>query len=486
MSSDPAEGSPPTKKARIESESNSSSNELNLQNSVIGDHIQAMETNGTSDGMVDGIDENLYSRQLYVLGHAAMRRMAESDVLVSGMGGLGVEIAKNVVLAGVKSVTIQDEVATSLSDLSSQFFLREADVGKNRAVVTGPRLAELNSYVPVHVNSSKLTTDLLAKFQVVVLTNSTLEEQLEFGDFCHSHKICFIVVDTKGLFGQLFCDFGDGFNVLDTNGEQPISNMIAAITKETEGVVTCIDETRHGYETGDYVTFTEIEGMIELNKCEPRKVTVLGPYTFSIGDTTGLSDYTRGGIAVQVKMPKTVNFKSFRESLADPEFLLTDFGKFDRPPQLHIAFQALHEYTRQKKALPKPYCKTDADEFFAIAKSMQKDVELTEDLLRQFSYCAAGNLCPIQAVLGGIAAQEVMKACSGKFMPVVQWMYFDALECLPENPQDNLSEAICQPINSRYDGQIAVFGSEFQTKLQNISYFLVGAGAIGCEMLKNW
>jgi len=56
----------------------------------------------------------------YVLGHAAMKRMALSNVLISGMGGLGVEIAKNIVLGGVKSVTIHDESAACWSDLSSQ------------------------------------------------------------------------------------------------------------------------------------------------------------------------------------------------------------------------------------------------------------------------------------------------------------------------------------------------------------------------------
>ena len=33
-----------------------------------------------------------------------------------------------------------------------------------------------------------------------------------------------------------------------------------------------------------------------------------GPYTFSIGDTTGFSDYVKGGVAVQVKMPRTFKF----------------------------------------------------------------------------------------------------------------------------------------------------------------------------------
>jgi len=56
----------------------------------------------------------------YVLGHAAMKRMASSNVLISGMGGLGIEIAKNIVLGGVKSVTIHDQMTTTWFDLSSQ------------------------------------------------------------------------------------------------------------------------------------------------------------------------------------------------------------------------------------------------------------------------------------------------------------------------------------------------------------------------------
>lgn len=72
------------------------------------------------NGSTEDIDEGLYSRQLYVLGHDAMRRMGASNILISGMGGLGVEIAKNVILAGVKSVTIHDQQSAQWADLSSQ------------------------------------------------------------------------------------------------------------------------------------------------------------------------------------------------------------------------------------------------------------------------------------------------------------------------------------------------------------------------------
>lgn len=48
---------------------------------------------GDSDQPRNGdIDESLYSRQLYVLGHEAMKRMGSSHVLIAGLKGLGAEI----------------------------------------------------------------------------------------------------------------------------------------------------------------------------------------------------------------------------------------------------------------------------------------------------------------------------------------------------------------------------------------------------------
>lgn len=39
---------------------------------------------------------------------------------------------------------------------------------------------------------------------------------------------------------------------------------------------------------------------------------------------------------------------------------------------------------------------------------------------------------------------------------------------------------------SRYDGQIAVFGQSVQKRLEDMNVFLVGAGALGCEFIKNF
>ncbi|RIA93556.1 ubiquitin-activating emzyme E1 [Glomus cerebriforme] len=434
------------------------------------------------------IDEGLYSRQLYVLGHDAMKKMGSSNVLIVGLKGLGVEIAKNVVLAGVKSVTLYDPEPVKISDLSSQFFLREEDVGKPRATISAPRLAELNQYVPISILEGELTNDKIRNFQVVVLTETPLKKQLEINDFTHANEIHFISTDVRGLFGIAFNDFGEEFQVIDATGENPITGMVAAITKEVDGVVTCLDESRHGLEDGEYVTFTEIKGMEVLNNCEPRKIKVLGPYTFSIGDTSDYGDYISGGIFTQVKQPKTVQFKSLRESLRKPDFLISDFAKWDRPGQLHIGFQALHKFVESHGLLPRPHNETDAEELVRLARDIndqcEEKIELDDKLLKQLAYGASGDLSPMVALFGGLVAQEVLKACSGKFHPIQQYFYFDSLESLPDDIV--LNEESCAPCNSRYDGQIAVFGKDFQHRIANFREFLVGAGAIGCEMLKNW
>ncbi|GAM34828.1 ubiquitin activating enzyme [Talaromyces pinophilus] len=436
------------------------------------------------------IDESLYSRQLYVLGHEAMKRMGSSNILIAGLKGLGVEIAKNIALAGVKSLTLFDPTPVAISDLSSQFFLQPQDVGKRRADVTAPRVAELNSYVPVTIyQSDSLTADLsqLKRFQVVVLTNTSLKDQLAVADYCHENGIYVVVADTFGLFGYIFNDFGKNFTVGDATGEDPVGGIVAGI--DETGLVSALDETRHGLEDGDYVTFTEVKGMEGLNNSDPRKVTVKGPYTFSIGDVSGLGKYEGGGLYTQVKMPKFLDFQPLREQLKKPELLISDFAKFDRPAQLHIGVQALHQFAEAHNGeFPRAHHEADAEEVLKISKDLasqtEDKVELDDKLIKELSYQARGDLNPLAAFFGGLAAQEVLKSVSGKFHPVVQWMYFDSLESLPESV--TRSEETCKPLGTRYDGQIAVFGKEFQDKIANLNTFLVGAGAIGCEMLKNW
>uniref|UniRef100_A0AAR2ISJ7 E1 ubiquitin-activating enzyme n=1 Tax=Pygocentrus nattereri TaxID=42514 RepID=A0AAR2ISJ7_PYGNA len=373
----------------------------------------------------------------YVLGHDAMRTMGKANVLISGMKGLGVEVAKNVVLAGVGSVTIQDQGSAEWTDLSSQFYLRESDLGENRALCSEKALARLNSHVRVSACTEALNQDFLRNFQVVVLTDSSLEEQRWVGAFCHTNNIRFIVADTKGLCGQLFCDFGEAFEVRDSDGESPHSAMITHISKENPGIVSCTDEQAHEFTDGMQVTFSGVQGMTELNSCGP----------------------------IEIKPQR-------------------------RLMSLYSIFNDWFQISQTQPLISMSFHKTDAELLVAMAKQLSTAAnfdKFDEDVVHKLSLVAAGDLAPVNAFIGGLAAQEVMKACTGKFTPLKQWFYFDSLECLPDQEDGGLlTEEACAPRSSRYDGQVAVFGADFQEKIKKQRYFLVGAGAIGCELLKNF
>ncbi len=368
-----------------------------------------------------------------------------------------------------------------------------------RAEACKDQLAELNQYVRVNLVES-INDNLLREFKCVVVTEASEEMRMYLSDFCHANGICYIQGLLRGLFASVFCDFGEAFTVHDTTGEEPATSMIVSIEADVEdALVTVSDDSRHGLETGDFVTFNEIKGEMgnALNGCEARRVTVKSPYTFTIGSTKGLGAYGGDGNAVQVKQPATLSFKSMRDALNSPgEFLISDFSKFDRPALLHAGFRALDSFSSSVEGghLPRPGAMEDANkvlEFsrkYGVSEEDAADDSRAATIIRMLSCGARGDLPPMAAAIGGIVGQEVLKACSGKFTPIRQWFYLDAVECLPSADGGGwpLPEEAYAPRGSRYDSQAAVFGWEFVERLRKLSYFLVGAGAIGCEMLKNW
>uniref|UniRef100_A0A8C6INT5 Ubiquitin-activating enzyme E1 C-terminal domain-containing protein n=1 Tax=Melopsittacus undulatus TaxID=13146 RepID=A0A8C6INT5_MELUD len=404
--------------------------------------------------------EGLYSRQLYVLG-AGARRVSGAAVLVSGLRGTGAQVATALVLAGTGRVVLHDRGEASVADRAQQFLLRESDIGQNRAEASRRALAELNPRVAVVAYTGELSEAFLTSFQqspftaqahVVVLTESPLEEQIRIGNFCHAQGIYFIVADAKGLAGQLFCDFGEHFIVNDPAEGEPVCAAVKHISKGNPGIVTCVGmegSRGHLFSDGDLVTFSGVEGMTELNDQEPVPVRVMGE--------------PPGNPGAGSPAPA----KGTGESLSCP------FPPSQLPPPC--------------PGLPSPLCpQADAERVLELAWSLaMQPGALDEDVVRAFASVSAGDLCPVAAVVGAVAAQEALKAITGKFLPLDQWLYFDALECLTVEGVTQLTEEDCVPRGSRYDGQIAVFGAAFQELLGRQKY-LVGAGAIGCELLKNF
>uniref|UniRef100_A0A8C5BTJ2 Ubiquitin-activating enzyme E1 C-terminal domain-containing protein n=1 Tax=Gadus morhua TaxID=8049 RepID=A0A8C5BTJ2_GADMO len=443
------------------------------------------------------IDDSLYSRQRYVLGDTAMQKMAQSSVFLSGMGGLGIEIAKNIVLAGVKTVTLHDTKQCEVWDLGINFFIRQDDVFNQRTRVEAvfPRIVELNPYVHVEKSSSTLddNTDLsfLRKYQCVILTEASLNLQKRVNEFCHSQEppVRFISCSAHGICVRVFCDFGDDFEVSDPTGEEPKEIFIQSITQGSPGVVTCMDNRPHGLQNGQSVLFREVNGMQELNG-STRPVTVLSPHSFSIEDTSHLRPYAHGGFFALVKTPMTFSFETMEKQLWGPQVLTPDFSKPEAPLQIHAAMLALDTFQEHEsqyglnlprsptaRCAPSSYCGT-----LPVNPSSQAPVNA--ELVRCLSRTARGALPPLAAAVGGLASQEALKALTGKFSPLQQWFYLDAIELF--RPLQSLPVEEFSSRGDRYDGLRACIGESMCLELHKLRVFMVGCGAIGCEMLKNF
>ena len=75
-------------------------------------------------------------------------------------------------------------------------------------------------------------------------------------------------------------------------------------------------------------------------------------------------------------------------------------------------------------------------------------------------------------------ASEIIKF-SGIYEPLNQYMWLDNYDLF-----HNINDLNKSSINSRFDQQISIFGSDLHKKLTKLNVFIIGAGALGCEFLK--
>jgi ubiquitin-activating enzyme E1 len=68
---------------------------------------------------------------------------------------------------------------------------------------------------------------------LVITEASSLDELIELNNWCRgfTKSVRFILALSRGVFGAIFCDFGDKFTVYDKDGEEPQSFIISSITQ---------------------------------------------------------------------------------------------------------------------------------------------------------------------------------------------------------------------------------------------------------------
>ncbi|EGD78712.1 hypothetical protein PTSG_01692 [Salpingoeca rosetta] len=159
---------------------------------------------------LDAAEATQYDRQIRLWGLEAQKRIRAARLLVFGAGGLSVETCKNLVLAGVKSLTLADDTPVTARDLTAQFFLHPDDLNKNRAEATVPRLQALNPKVEVSavtgLKPTQLTADAVANYDVVIVTDALFQDVAAVDDLCRSQGVKFYYGLSLGFFGFFFQD----------------------------------------------------------------------------------------------------------------------------------------------------------------------------------------------------------------------------------------------------------------------------------------
>ena len=488
------------------------------------------------------IDESLYSRQIFALGNDAMKKMCEASVLITCKGnfsGSALELAKCIILAGVKKVTLHAGTDTlTYRDLSSNYYASEKDIGNNFFRNVVQQLETLNPYVTV--DTVKAFSHVVTNYTCVVFCDYDIHELFYWNKECRSNNVKFIMLQSYGLTFHIFCDFGDKHIVQDKDGE-PTSN----------GIVTKINSSRiitsdpHGVFTGDVIQFDGlINGLDLVDSINGNKksfiVKIINSNEFELREfreahrsmsqqerqietfrtyPVFLTDQATPGVTFkQVKIPVTFQSKSLVEALKDPQYVMFDTTDWDMPKILNCFMRAMsvwridNKFIMDEKTFVDDVWETfpisdedivnlkkffDQEVVFSTAKdklqfsNVKNKFVMSDHVNHVFELLArtcSGSICGVDAVAGSLCAQEVIKAVSNKFTPTNQFLHFEALNILPNNYLQQREKDLenYEPSNSRYDGQIVIFGHKYIELLQNKKLFIVGAGAIGCEHVKNF
>jgi ubiquitin-activating enzyme E1 len=165
------------------------------------------------------------------MGIETIGKLMKLNVLIIGQRGLGVEVAKNLILAGPRSVTLYDPTTVSIGDLSANFFLQADDVDKKtRAEATIDQLKELNPYVDVTI-AKDVKDDDVAKYSVICVTDNLfpITRLIEINKKARAENIGFILAETLGAMVYAFVDYGN-HTIFDGDGEQTKPFIISSIT----------------------------------------------------------------------------------------------------------------------------------------------------------------------------------------------------------------------------------------------------------------
>jgi len=150
-----------------------------------------------------------YDRQIRLWGLEAQNRLRGSKIMLFGIGPLGGEICKNLVLAGIGEMNICDPNPTQEKTL----LMTNGTTFPTRAEASRARVEELNPRVVVNIIPGSMkdkNADDFSGFNLVIITDIFAKEELvRISNICRKKNIKVIIGAQFGLYGIGFNDLLD-------------------------------------------------------------------------------------------------------------------------------------------------------------------------------------------------------------------------------------------------------------------------------------
>ena len=299
------------------------------------------------------------------------------------MKALASEIAKNLVLAGIHSLTVIDHAPVTESDLGAQFFISESDVGANRAQAAAPNIRKLNPRVTVNVDVADIRTkspDYFSSFDVVIATDLSPDILNVINTVTRLNHKPFYAAGVHGFYGFIFSDLIQHDYVV----EREKSNRPTLLEPETR--------TRS---VVDVKTKKENGKLIEL-------VTKRELYStwFLASDAALLpAEYTKSRRRLKAVTPILSCLRALWE------FFQLQGDRLPSTTDDLKLFTVLA--TKKHKALGLP------------------DETLRSEVLRKFLQNLGSEIAPVTAVLGGQLAQDCINVLGSRQQPIQNMVIVD-------------------------------------------------------------
>jgi ubiquitin-like 1-activating enzyme E1 B len=143
-------------------------------------------------------------KQIY--GEKQFKAMQASKVLLVGVGGIGCEVLKNLVMTGFVNIVVIDLDTIDLSNLNRQFLFQRKHVKKSKALVGKESVLKFNPNVNIHAHHQSIfefNLDWFKEFSLVLNALDNVAARRHVNLMCLAANIPLIESGTAGYLGQV-------------------------------------------------------------------------------------------------------------------------------------------------------------------------------------------------------------------------------------------------------------------------------------------